>query len=334
MVDPIDRTICTVTAAGEIEAWLGTPEAPGHRDGIGPAAGFLKPAYVAARAGADWGLVVSDNRGHTIRMVDASGQVRTLAGHPGRESYRDGRGEAAFFAWPTGVALDREGNVLVCDAGNYVIRKVAPDGEVTTLAGFPYEYGFRDGHGAEARFHRLRGLALDPASGWLYVADGHAIRQISPDGEVRTVLGNVKEPGFEEWAGQPRLAGPIPLAGVRCLNEPWGLAFHDGLLFIADKQNHAIRIYHPETGELRTLAGDPTQTKLRFGPLRNGAPRHRPKQYAALAFPTSLAFSGDGLCLVSTGSGLVRIAFGSSQALAAPAPGLALAPCAPSAAKE
>lgn len=327
IIDNTAQTLCKVSPDGLLLPWLGTPGVGGHKDGVGPAAGFVKPAFVAVKPSggkdAGWQAVISDFRSHTLRRVDGTGQVSTLAGRPGKDSFKDGSLAEACFACPAGVAMDPEGQVFVNDSGNYVIRRVTPDGRVATLAGQPYEYGHRDGPGPEARFHRLRGLALDPPTGDLYVADGHCVRRVRADGQVETLLGNYKEPGFEEWMTFPPV-GPRGLAGVRCLNEPSGLTLFQGLLFIADKNNHAIRVFDPATGSLRTLVGDPTQGKTRPGGLRNGAARVRPKQFAAVASPLSIAFDGKGGCGVSSGAGLVQLALGHHESFATPGPGMTL----------
>ena len=112
----------------------------------------------------------------------------TLAGPPDANSAVDGPGNAARFWQPSGVAVDGAGNVYVADSANYVIRKVSPTGEVTTLAGLAGCSGRADGPGSAARFSGPFGLALDSA-GNLYVGDS-PIRKITPDGVVTTVLDN------------------------------------------------------------------------------------------------------------------------------------------------
>jgi DNA-binding beta-propeller fold protein YncE len=95
--------------------------------------------------------------------------VTTLAGGP--VGHADGQGAAARFNTPRGVAVDPAGNVFVADASGHRIRKVAPDGTVTTVAGSG-QRGFGDGPGPEARFHEPFGVAVGP-DGTLYVADAN-----------------------------------------------------------------------------------------------------------------------------------------------------------------
>ena len=100
---------------------------------------------------------------------------------------RDGNGSEARFATPSALVSDREGTLYLADRADSVLRRIAPSGEVTTLAGAAGQCGRADGRGAEARFCHPNGLAIDPA-GNLYVVDaGNAlVRKVSPGGDVTT----------------------------------------------------------------------------------------------------------------------------------------------------
>lgn len=119
-------------------------------------------------------VYVADSNNDTIRKVTPAGVVTTLAGLAGNYGSKDGSGSAAEFGTinggPTGVVVDSVGNVYVADRPNLTIRKVAPTGVVTTVAGLA---GFRpsgDGTGSAAGFYYPYGVAADSA-GNLYVAD-------------------------------------------------------------------------------------------------------------------------------------------------------------------
>src|SRR5258705_4101898 len=86
----------------------------------------------------------------------------TLARNAGYGS-SDGTGSAARFDYPSGVAVDSAGNLYVADLANNAIRKVAPSGVVTTLAGLSGSQGSADGMGSDARFYRPFGVAVDSA---------------------------------------------------------------------------------------------------------------------------------------------------------------------------
>jgi sugar lactone lactonase YvrE len=124
-------------------------------------------------------------------VVSLAGTVTTSAGSPGEIGSDDGAGPDARFSSPAGVALDVAGNVYVADFANNTIRKVAPDGTVSTLAGSPGEAGSADGPGTGARFDGPIGVAVD-AAGNLYIADteNERIRKVAPDGIITTFAGN------------------------------------------------------------------------------------------------------------------------------------------------
>ena len=100
-----------------------------------------------------------------IRKVTPTGQVTTLAGQPGQWGYADGPADQALFFHPRSVAVDGPGNVYVVDSYNEVVRKLTPQGRVSTLAGIPQDSGYQDGTGPDATFSFLfdNGLALDAA---------------------------------------------------------------------------------------------------------------------------------------------------------------------------
>jgi sugar lactone lactonase YvrE len=154
--------------------------------------------------------------------------VSTFAG--GREGFADGAGSAAALNTPSGLAMDRSGNLYVADTGNHAIRKIAADGTVTTLAGNG-KPGFADGRGAAAQFNGPVGVAVDDA-GIVYVADTYndRIRRIAPDGTVSTVAG-IGQPGMVDGA-----------AASAAFDTPAGIAVaKDGSLYVADTGNDAIR---------------------------------------------------------------------------------------------
>jgi hypothetical protein len=122
-----------------------------------------------------------------IRKITPGGVVSTLAG--GAQGYNDGVGAGAHFYSPQGLAVDAGGTVYVAD--DFGIRKVSPDGTVTTWAGSQNNKGTElDGIGANAGFYGARGIALN-RSGGAYVADanGKTIRFVSSAGVVSTVAG-------------------------------------------------------------------------------------------------------------------------------------------------
>lgn len=122
--------------------------------------------------------------------------ISLWAGLLQQEGTRDGPAATAQFQRPDSVVHDAAGNLYISDAFSHTIRKLALDGQVSTLAGLAGEAGSTDGTGAAARFSTPMGLAIDTA-GNLYVADSgnHTIRKVSPAGVVSTVAGVAGQSG-------------------------------------------------------------------------------------------------------------------------------------------
>lgn len=191
-------------------------------------------AIVPARMG-DGQLKVSIAGREPVSTIESfvysfAANVSTFAGN-GEAGYQDGKGAEAMLhldvteednvnwsygPWQRGsICVDDDGNVYVGEAGNVCVRKITPDGTVTTLAGFAGQRGFTDGTGVQARFSTLYGMDID-AAGNVYVTEtgNNTIRQITQEGVV-TTLGNTS-------------------------NQPWALA--------VDKRNGDIYYTHPATG--------------------------------------------------------------------------------------
>ncbi|MEO6569440.1 MAG: hypothetical protein ABIO94_11810, partial [Opitutaceae bacterium] len=170
-----------------VTTFAGSSTLRGSSDGIGVAATFSKPIGVARAL--DGTLFVADSTNHTIRKIAVDGTVSTFAGSPGNAGTADGKGPAARFNNPTGIAIDASGTLFVADTTNNLIRRITPLGEVTTLAGLAGVAGSNDGQGNEALFNGPTGLAEN--FGGIYVADtgNSTIRYVSPNGMVHTEAG-------------------------------------------------------------------------------------------------------------------------------------------------
>jgi len=187
VADAGNDSIRKITSEGEVSTLAGDGKY-GFRDGVGKEARFKCPSDVVVDAKGN--LYVADTDNHRIRKITPEGVVSTLAG--GTRGFSDGTGTEAWFNSPSGVAVDNSGNVYVADSVNNRVRKITPDGVVSTLAGNGTR-GFRDGVGTEAWFHSPHGLAVDSSNN-VYVADtgNHRIRKITPEGEISTLAGSGK----------------------------------------------------------------------------------------------------------------------------------------------
>ncbi|MEY8689785.1 MAG: SMP-30/gluconolactonase/LRE family protein [Leptothrix sp. (in: b-proteobacteria)] len=176
--------------------------------------------------------------------------VRLLAGAVPPTMGRDGLGNSAQFVSPAGMAQDAAGNIYVADTDFHTIRKITPNGQVSTLAGTGGQPGSADGTGADARFNAPFGLAIDKA-GNLIVADtnNHAIRRVrfNKDGSADVSL----------LAGQPGTLGSVDgQAGAARFNQPMGIALDpsSGDILVADTGSHTIRRIDAN-GNVSTVAG-------------------------------------------------------------------------------
>lgn len=172
-------SIRKITSAGVVTTFAGVTSLCSYADGTGTAARFNYPSGIAMDKSGN--IYVAGNDDQTIRKITPSGVVTTLAGQAGISGSADGTGPAARFNYPFGIAVDASGTVYVSENSNNTIRKITPDGVVTTLAGLAGFSGSTDGRGTVARFYSPAGLAIGP-DGKMYVADGSndTIRKIEP----------------------------------------------------------------------------------------------------------------------------------------------------------
>ena len=171
VADTWNHRIRKITSAREVSTLAGSTE--GYKDATGTAATFNEPYGVAVDSSGN--VYVADRSNNRIRKITSTGVVSTLAGST--EGYKDATGTAATFNSPADVAVDSSGNLYVADRLNHRIRKITPEGVVSTLAGSTE--GYKDATGTTAQFNRPNGVAVD-SSGILYVADSgnHRIRSI------------------------------------------------------------------------------------------------------------------------------------------------------------
>lgn len=214
---------------------------PGYKEGGPTSVLYRQPAGVALDASGN--LYIADYLNNVIRKVDPNGASSTLAGS-GQGTFTDGKGANANFNGPGSIAISASGDLYVADALNNRIRKITPDGTVTTFAGSAFT-GHTDGTGTAASFNLPTGIAID-AAGYLYVADSgnNLIRKISPSGEVSTLAGS-GSPGSSD--GNTTNA---------TFNAPQNLTVDaDGNVYVTDMGNNLIRKI-TSAGDVTTYAGN------------------------------------------------------------------------------
>lgn len=213
----------------------------GMRDGEAAIARFSDPFGVAAAP--DGTIYVADaGDAQRIRRITADGTVSTLAG--GAPGHADGPGSLARFNTPSGLAMTDSGALLVADTGNNAIRRVTPDGSVSTIAGTT-EPGYRDGSALFAQFNGPIGIAID-ARGRIIVADTYndRIRAIHADGAVTTIAGSGQQGWADGRAADAQFDTPCGVAVDKDLN-----------IYVADTGNAAVRRITPD-GRVTTMATD------------------------------------------------------------------------------
>ena len=276
----IKATPTNRNAAGGVTTIAGSGS-PGLEDGPAMSASFSDLFGIAVdRRG---NLIVADGgQSNRIRRISVDGKVQTIAGSG--EGFADGNALQSQFNTPSGVAIDRSGNIIIADTSNNRIRKLSSDGSrVSTIAGSGVA-GFKDGPADEAQFDGPIGLAVDE-KGNVYVADTYndSIRRIGTDGDVTTVAGT-GAPGFDD--GNSTTAA---------FDTPSGVAVDkNGTLFVADTANHAVRRINVQ-GEVTTVAGRADTTS---------------QSAVRLDHPVGIVVTHDGFLFVSDeGAGrIVRIA--------------------------
>ena len=244
------------TADGATEIIAGVENKKGFADGDAASALFNAPIGIAV---IDEKIFVADTYNDKIRVIE-NGKVSTLAGS--EQGFADGIGNSVKFDTPCGLAVWRDGKILVADAGNSRIRVVEQTGKTSTFAGNGVKDSI-DGFLSEAGFVQPTAIAID-SFGVIYIADGNAIRAVG-----RRLF------TFVETITQTRRGFTDGDLFTAKFNRPSGLAIgENGNLFVADADNQVIRVF---TGA--DIGREITKVeieKLRFKPeefRQSGEPR-------------------------------------------------------------
>lgn len=213
VADSGNHLIRVIATNGTVSVLAGNPETFGSADGTGTNAFFNNPVGLALAP--DGSLFVSDANNFTLRRVTATGVVTTIAGAAGQDGSADGPASTARFGKPAELALAPNGTLYIADAAHHTIRRLTPDGRVSTIAGLVGADGAADGANGLARFFNPYGLAI-AARGHLVVADTYnqTVREllapftvgIAPSGNARVisweaVVGHSYQVQFKDTVG-------------------------------------------------------------------------------------------------------------------------------------
>jgi hypothetical protein len=210
VADDGPNVILRIAPSGAISTLAGADR--GGVSGCYDATGYSGSlAYFASLSGlvldGSGNVVVTDSACNNVRRISPQGEVSTFVGPVndgtvGSIGSVDGTGSAARFNQPRGMAIDAVGNLYVADASNHTIRKITPQGVVSTLAGLAGSFGTADGVGDQARFRSPHGVAVD-AAGNVYVTDFYTprVRKITPSGVVSTLAGATASAAIVDGAG-------------------------------------------------------------------------------------------------------------------------------------
>jgi DNA-binding beta-propeller fold protein YncE len=267
-----NHAIRIATIDGEVTTIVGGPHKAGYQDGPAETAKLLSPHGVAYDKKKDI-IYVAEASNHTIRVITKNAQggfeVFTLAGNPARAGFMDGPVDSAMFSSPHAVRVCSDGGVAVADIGNARIRKIK-DGMVSTIAGGG-EGENQDGPPDEASFKYVMDIVTDGESIYMADAGTHQIRKIVPGKEVTTLkLSNAlniphgiaidkKKNLYIADMGTHRILKIDPNGNVTAiagtgksgsdllqLNKPAAVLVHGKYLWIADLNNHQIKVIEIE----------------------------------------------------------------------------------------
>ena len=279
---------------GTISTLVGNGSWIFRSDGTAPSDSTLfLPTSTATDAAGN--LYIADSSDNRVRRVSVStGLISTIAG-TGEPGFSGDGGFAtnAMLNSPTSVVIDGDGDVIIADSQNQVVRSIdAATGLIRTLAGLPGQMGY-SGDAGDAKTAKLNvpeGIAVDGA-GNIYIGDtgNNSVRMVSvATGLIKTVAGT----------GMPGFSGDGASATSARLNAPWGVAIgSNGNLYIADSNNNRIRMVASD-GTISSIAGTGASAFQGDGSLATAA---------ALDAPTAVAIDVAGnLYIADSGNNRVR----------------------------
>lgn len=239
VADQSNHKVRKVIVGQSVSSYAGTGEA-GFLHGVNGK--FNRPYDVVVDSKGN--VFLADYANHSIRKIQLDGSILTFAG-TNSGGWEDGLGDKARFNLPFALAIDKEDNLYVSDHRNNRIRKITPEGVVSTIAGSG-EAGFLDGSALVAKFNGPTGIAVDD-QGNVYVSEyyNNTIRRVGADGMVSTIAGD---------GSRGHADGEALLAKF---NQPYDVAVDaNGNVYVADYSNHMIRFIDVSSMNVTTIGGD------------------------------------------------------------------------------
>lgn len=267
------RIVWRIGTDGVARAVAGTGRQGRGRGSEARSVSFGKPEGLAVDL--QGRLHIADAVRHTVYRIEHDGGMTRVAGTGSSGSSGDGGpAQEAMLNRPAEIRFDGEGNLYIADVFNHRVRKVDPNGHITTVAGTG-EAGFsEDGELAnEARLDTPWGIAID-REGRLLIADGenHRIRRVAHGGTLETVAGD----------GRQGYSGDGGLATAASFDVPQALfVAADGRIFIGDEHNHAVRVVDTD-GIVSTVMGTGELGLAEVGDRARGSPLNDPENLMVL----------------------------------------------------
>ena len=231
VADSWNHRIRKIDKVGNVSTFAGSGS-HGFQDGPGKKATFNYPMGIVIDTKDN--LYVADSFHHRVRKIDKTGNVTTVAG-TGKAGFQDGPGKKATFKYPDGIAIDAKSNLFVSEDQKQKIRKIAPDGSVTTItlpASCDYKY-IVVGHRED-----------------LYFPCGRAIYKFYLSG----TLPRTNALCVQTFTGTTLSGSGDGSRSIAQLSHPTAVARYDNSLYVVDSFNHKIRKID-KAGNVTTVAG-------------------------------------------------------------------------------
>ncbi len=273
-------------ARGPVAMVAGTG-APGFSGDGGPATKAQLHAPHDLLFDAEGNLLIADTGNHRIRKIDRRGIITTIAGDgKALQSNYNGAAPATSLNNPQSLALDRAGNLLIADTFNHVIRQLDRSGKLTIFAGSVAGFGGDGGLATSAQLSLPMAVTVAPDSS-VYISDAgnSRIRQITPDGKIKTIAGfgpaaDTYGGGYAGDGGPAEKAKLFSATDLKCDAA--------GNLYIVDSGNHRLRVIRG--GIITTIAGNGQQGFSGDG---------KAATTAELNAPQKIALAKDGTLIIS-----------------------------------